>query len=1416
MFKKCLALLAVIACLTSSEAADVQIGGKTLSEIPNIIKAVTGQATFQVGKKSLMFLETASLIERGHNEPYLTNSDTSYQQARIFQFKEDGSVEKEFVFDPVRDTGSLRLLSQEYNSKKVQPAVANKASKAGLAVKYDSGSRVSGYDNYSAVQTFTSSAANNQLSVSAQTLSKVSNGGNGESFYGNGALTLPTYYGEVFASASSYHKSELRAGNPVVLKLSFFKYNQEGNLEHDTEKELTLYTVTEYQGLYHASMAAGDFDNDGYKNDVALLVFTQSKATLYFYTVTYDRTNGKAELVQRLTYDNRPRSSRDPKPTPQHGIVVHDWQGYWNFDKTFDTAANGNVFCGDFDGDGNIEVAASYMEPHGASNSWNGYQAEVYEWNSESNVFERMQHRYSFGDSYQGLIGVHGVAADLNGDGADEIVLVGFGNWYDNSTTEANIRPFIYIKDVKNDSRFLCNVIHENDSPSFYLSKNGLSFFPDEAFSIAAGPFRGKFGKTKTVDDLAFSFTNDKKQVFLIPSPVDDKGDWVNTEPLGTYLRSWYGRMPFTKIYESDSMPSSLSGSYYGADFFRGGLAAADFLGEGIELSDPEKLTDAHDSNYIAIIPAFPYHVDNLTADGTALTDYPTNFSFSGFRDVTAGGGEMYVTYNASQTSQESRTVKFSSTGTIDKFFATAGDDSVSQLINTKFQYYRMTSSLFKDASAGTKYGSYAAGAQKFFDFFNEHTEAVNDKINESAATVTMEDSIMATANDAVLMFDTVTHIWRYKVLANYLPAWLVPGQTINESPVPDANNAGEYYISFSVADAPTKTTRTNTYQPRHEEGNLFSYPAAIDQYNVEGYTPDGKLGDKMEFKVPSLAQTASSITFKNASTVKDQATQTVTPSEATKTGTFFKNAWTSIKNFFTGSNEKTQATPAKTEHAQTFTKNYATDEKISFIASHRTTLVNHAVGYTVNFIPYKAKEGTMRVAEAVQLTTSPSENYALFSPIGSSLYRKYPDPALILPNKFRVCGSNFLAQDNNVYAMNMRGVRFYSKNYDGYSDRVLIPGLTYIIEVPVYNASFVTPSRDVAVRLSYSNTLNPTVKNDPSRTVIGTQTIKLRGWDNQVNDIKDGTSNRGVVNFEWTIPDSVADGNYYLYAEIDPDNALQEVHESRMAPDGKTVRDVGGNNEGHFAFAVLHVNDANMKRILANGSDSIVDASSKVLYASSITKPAGGFRAADTQIDPFVFAVNGFFQVNLNGSQDISPVIEMLRQAKISSPDDPVVIECEVTNMSSIGEIYPHVIFYGFNFNPNAEGSPLILPEDIDGDTILNYEYLDHAFVRYDISLFPNETLKFVFKIIPDELDFENGFGFVLFSDNSHLSSSYSNTYPDPVIDTTDPEDGSDTGTEDTGDVSALGSSGGGCDAGFGSLVLMVFAGMGLCLRKK
>lgn len=66
-------------------------------------------------------------------------------------------------------------------------------------------------------------------------------------------------------------------------------------------------------------------------------------------------------------------------------------------------------------------------------------------------------------------------------------------------------------------------------------------------------------------------------------------------------------------------------------------------------------------------------------------------------------------------------------------------------------------------------------------------------------------------------------------------------------------------------------------------------------------------------------------------------------------------------------------------------------------------------------------------------------------------------------------------------------------------------------------------------------------------------------------------------------------DGIYYLFADIDPDNKINEVHENRhVSSKDSTFADVGGNNMAYFRIAVASSNtpkfDRNMLKRLQLG----------------------------------------------------------------------------------------------------------------------------------------------------------------------------------------------------------------------------------------
>ncbi|MBQ7666349.1 MAG: hypothetical protein IJS42_06500, partial [Synergistaceae bacterium] len=849
--------------ITDSADASIKFNGTAINKIPNILKVMTGKSSLQVGKKSLMFLERVPVFNKGHTDSRY--SDNSYMQARIFSIKEDGSLAKSFVFDPVDDTGSM-YIGNDWDMKTTSPVISNQASASGYIAMFQgaNGRNDSSISAKFPVQTLDRSGAGTDASFSTQNITDITQKG-WTNFYGNGSLSLPTYNGEVFASAHSLGKSNLKNGDPVTLTLSFIKYTSDGKIEHDTEKDFTLYTITD-EGFKHASITTGDMDNDGHKNDVALLVFGNKKVKLFIYTVTYDRTTGDSALVKR--YEK---------------LVFEDKTGYGENNLNM---ASGNVVCGNFIGDGTTRIAVVFFSRTYYENSY----VKCYQWNDEKKCFEDYKYPSLASKGYpkdalyayeRYWLGCKGVAADLDGDEVDELVVVVFGG------TQIQIETEVY--DFNNGFWTHGGPEGISDADIHFGYGGSVKYFLDDAFSVVAGPFTGRIGKEKTVDDLALCFTDTSRRVLIMTAPIQN----------GAYNFKYNERLffPTKKIYDSSEMDSSMSGKYDSAGKFYGGLLAADFLGEGIEISNPQQTVDIHDPTYAVILPAFLYHVDNLNDEGTALINHPNNFSFSGFDDPTNGGGEMSLTYKKSSTSSSSNNLTFSSTATEDTFFPN-NDSQGLKVLDDYLQLKRMSSHMLADFGGDSKAGQIGGIAAKVYDFFNNHTNTVTTQMNSSAAKMQIEENFSAKDRDAILLFDAKTYIWRYKVLANYLPKWFLNGSindvaSVNENPVEVPDKGVQHYITFSMQDDIVKTNRkTNTYQPRHEEGNLFSYPARLSEN--EGYNPDGNLmnGTAHEFFVPDGNASGFGLKFSKTDSVENHYKQEETPSEASKTLNFFESAW--------------------------------------------------------------------------------------------------------------------------------------------------------------------------------------------------------------------------------------------------------------------------------------------------------------------------------------------------------------------------------------------------------------------------------------------------------------------------------------------------------------------------------------------
>ena len=146
------------------------------------------------------------------------------------------------------------------------------------------------------------------------------------------------------------------------------------------------------------------------------------------------------------------------------------------------------------------------------------------------------------------------------------------------------------------------------------------------------------------------------------------------------------------------------------------------------------------------------------------------------------------------------------------------------------------------------------------------------------------------------------------------------------------------------------------------------------------------------------------------------------------------------------------------------------------------------------------------------------------------------------------------------------------------------------------------------------------------------------------------------------------------------------------------------------------------------------------------------------------------------------------------------------------VSPIFPEVLLYGVNLKSGSS----LFDVDENGNTVPAPAFYEDAFVREEFSLFPGETLKLPFRVIPGDVDFVNGWGFYLYHASPMTGGEYSNTFPDPVIDLTPVSSDSRSEDESTGNTTAgVSSSSSGCDTGFGGLA-MILAGLVVLIRRK
>ncbi|MBR0204154.1 MAG: hypothetical protein IJQ56_07300, partial [Synergistaceae bacterium] len=458
------------------------------------------------------------------------------------------------------------------------------------------------------------------------------------------------------------------------------------------------------------------------------------------------------------------------------------------------------------------------------------------------------------------------------------------------------------------------------------------------------------------------------------------------------------------------------------------------------------------------------------------------------------------------------------------------------------------------------------------------------------------------------------------------------------------------------------------------------------------------------------------------------------------------------------------------------------------------------------------------------------SNNYQTLWRAGSIYNDQLSDPSLVLPMKFiRESGTTFKASTNHETATKLRGIRFYMPDLAVRTNNKLVKGIPYKIKVPVYNASFVD-ANNVEVRLSYV----PAAKFKANIyevdknviTVIGTAKVSLKGWRNGSN------KNKGWAEFDYTFPvnnKNLKSGNYEFYVEIDPDNAIKEVHESRFEKStANKIIDVGGNNEGHFPFELWGFDDTNPKtaKVSAASGGLVYSSAFDVQDIIDADKVRASYGTYDTTNTVVVY-------LTFDGDETTKTMYDKLKAQAAIDPEVfvPIDVEMRYDEDSSVKDAYPEVIFYAYNTEFTAEALTELFEkfDTMTDEEIERYfkerdiDRINNGFLRRNVSLFPGETTKFTIHLRPSAV--------LLDDDHVPIFEVYIPALaPELNISSSDVEpEGRDWGdfqymiesddeSEDeniSDDVMPLGSNSSGCDVGFSALGLGILSAA-LIFRRK
>ncbi len=1269
-------------------------------------------------------------------ERYMENTSTVRYLPIIFTIKNDGSLMNEYTFDSHYDEGTRLPVSPKLDViQKMDLSISPKPFGMRRNIVYSTAGLSSEYYSRYGLITLENDSTRDNTVINAVAGDNIETD-NARSIWGNACLAIEgREYEDIFVVA---HSSKMGAGGNLYLKFLSVNREETDSIGYMNDVDVDGgdsqgWKVLDYSsGIRGCAIAAGDIDGDGHRNEIALTFNSNGSAELYVFSV---KKSGDSRL----------------NVTQLHREVIHEGASWGNDGYS---QACPNVVVGDFDGDGVDEAAfVGRIENSSMRVGIVDYNGGSWRYDSES---------YGSGGNEAPC---RAARCDFDGDGKDEFAILFFQEsgagilyprlerWYCDKDSIKPHRDSDRKKGGAGDSSVLG-----------YTTENTNSYYKDiEEFSIIAGPLTGTRGKFKLADDVAISHVyTDASRVFVIPTQLDLSRDFA-------------GFGDSQKIYEdtdSDTMR-------------RGALITADFANESLMLGKPSHTQDEHDESYVAVLQALPYHVDNVDADGE-LTDEPINYTFSGFGDMSGGiKGEMSVRYNITASESQNKNVSFGLASTTETISVLG---KAGPYVHGYLKFRATEANIVGNFDPRVKA---AAGVMnELMDFVTDKIDNTTTNASSSAHTDQISTTLEAKQYDALITYTAPQHIWRYKILNKPLPVWYVLGPKADYvSEDFSGAESQDRYITFSMYDTATPSStysdRHYAYQARHEEGNFFSYPSLIE--DIEGYTAGGDLIGSPYSAEWNKSESGMMISFDQSKIDSQNYDEHVQKSALSKT-------ISAIASFF-GAKDPT-GLPSYTSHSEAFVKKNSTSEAIDIRVYGRTDLPGEDAVHTLMAMPYTAREGTLKVGTAVQLSEA-GTGYGPALWDTESRYSQFADPSLVLPHKYVMRGTKLVASHQKT-ASKARGIRYYIPALGLDSDRSILGGLEYKISIPIYNASFKdTGSFDVSLSYVMDKNFNLSKPNETIRNIkhIQTVTMSLQGWQNG------SRLNKGWADFTWKVPDNLSDGSYYFYVQIDPDHKLPEVHESRVSADN-TVIDVGGNNEGYFVFEYTSpgtmVDKQNRK---VNGSfKAAAHTGNGTILRTAYRRGESDGGKEGVKSAMSVYDTTGTVNVNakIEGYDDVNILylLELFAEIAAADSSDSIPVECEIEYSGD--EYYHEAYFYGVRYKAGALDAVNGDYSKISDDAVKDYFLVDR------LPLVPGETVRIIMNLHSGDIDWVNGSGFQLVVPELAADEII---YSDDVDGGTSDESDSG-GDSDSGGEVGVSSSSGGCETGVGIFAAMILTG--------